>query len=32
MGKSVVETELQLIDNYISEFSLNVLEKIRGRQ
>lgn len=29
MGKSVVETELQLIDNYISEFSLNVLEKIR---
>ena len=32
MGKSVVEKELQLIDNYISEFSLNVLEKIRGRQ
>ena len=32
MGKSVVETELQLIDNYISEFSLNVLEKIRWRQ
>lgn len=32
MGKSVVETELQLIDNYISEFSLDVLEKIRGRQ
>ena len=29
MGKSVVETELQLIDNYISEFSLDVLEKIR---
>ena len=29
MGKSVVETELQLIDNYISEFSLNVLEEIR---
>ncbi len=32
MGKSVVEKELQLIDNYISEFSLDVLEKIRGRQ
>lgn len=30
MGKSVVETELQLIDNYISEFSLTVFNKIQN--
>lgn len=30
MGKSVVEMDFQLIDNYISEFSLTVFNKIQN--
>lgn len=32
MGKSMVQADLQLIDNYISEFSLNVYNKIDNKK